>query len=205
MAFTKPDIYNKPLLFQYRTNNAPFENSYTIKDESGNIVKVGGGFTLNTVYYDTLNLIDGCYSLEWLDSGQDGIAWWANNDGTGYVWLRELGGSTKVFEPDYGAFIKYNFVLNNTVGIDENESNVEINLYPNPSDDIFNITVNGYQKGDMQYDVFSPIGHIILSDIMIANNSYAEATIDLSTYSTGIYFLRIKTGDSYSYKRLIRN
>jgi hypothetical protein len=66
----------------------------------------------NTTYKDTFDLGYGCYQLYIKDSGDDGLAWWANNDGTGYARIREVGGGVvKTFEPDFGKSIIHNFTI----------------------------------------------------------------------------------------------
>ena len=52
----------------------------------------------NTLYKDTFNLSPGCYKLQILDTGgnqntnEDGLSWWANDDGSGYARLRAVPG-----------------------------------------------------------------------------------------------------------------
>ena len=200
-SFTKPDVHTKPLVLQYRTNLAPYENSYTIRNDAGNIVKAKGSFTSNTTYQDTLNLPDGCYKLEWNDSGQDGIAWWANNDGTGYVWLREMGGTTKVFEPDYGAFIKYDFVLDVIVGIEEQANELQFNISPNPNTGSFNISYMLPQNKKGLLQIFDITGREVYS-FKLPEFSTAQS-INLDQVTNGMYHCIITSGDFSASEKVV--
>ena len=55
------------------------------------------------------------------DTDDDGIDFWANNDGAGMARFRKLGASwIKIFEGDFGKFIHHEFqVNNNTTSIEE--------------------------------------------------------------------------------------
>ena len=62
---------------RFRTNSAPQESSYDIRDDQGNVVFERSNMSANTQYRDTLELSHGCYSFNVYDTDDDGIAWWA--------------------------------------------------------------------------------------------------------------------------------
>ena len=81
-----------------------------------------------------------------------------------------------------------------------NETNLDINIYPNPSSNIFNLELNTDSKSE-----------IIVTNVL-GEQVYIESTqsigefytqIDLSNYSTGVYNLTIKTSYGISNHKLI--
>jgi Secretion system C-terminal sorting domain len=84
-------------------------------------------------------------------------------------------------------------------GVDElSKNNSFINIYPNPSNGIFTISMeNAEPKTTIKcYDL---VGRIILEKSFNENNYQ----IDLSTFSKGIYFLDIKCGMNETVKKII--
>lgn len=83
-------------------------------------------------------------------------------------------------------------------------SNFELNnitIYPNPSSGIFNISLGNIAPSLIE--VYDLTGKIILSkkDIVISN---AESTIDLSSASQGVYFVKIVENKNQIVKRIIK-
>jgi len=78
---------------------------------------------------------------------------------------------------------------NCSTGISENEiTNEEINIYPNPSKGMFKIDIKGHENSSLCVIVNDINGNIILKKLF--NNSVSN-TIDLTGNSSGIYFLQI--------------
>ena len=46
-----------------------------------------------TTYNDTIRNLIGCYSLTFSDSDEDGISWWANGDGDGFIRMKPIQGN----------------------------------------------------------------------------------------------------------------
>lgn len=76
-------------------------------------------------------------------------------------------------------------------------SNIEVSIFPNPTNNITNVNLGNY-NGSINYTVTSIDGKLVKQEINITNNNI---TIDLSNESKGIYFLNIGTeNDSKVYK-----
>jgi len=204
--FEKPEVFGGVFSLRITTNNAANENSYTIKDDQGNVVMSRLTMTNNTTYYDTINLPDGCYVLDFLDSDDDGMSFFANNDGSGTIrfWPTPVTW-VKTFNPKFGKFIKFHFVIDNTVGIKTNEQIQTIDVYPNPSNDLFNLSIFGFEDGDVTVEVFNSIGEKYYTKLETITNNSLKNTISLKDAPNGIYFLRIVADGVYSVKRIIKN
>ena len=87
----------------FRANLVPSENRFEVRDADGTLILTRNNMSASTTYYDTLNLSMGCYNFKVFDTDDDGVDFWNNNDGSGYVKLKKVGGSIlKTFEPDFG-------------------------------------------------------------------------------------------------------
>ena len=129
-----------------KTNDVPGETSYEVKDNFGNIIYSRNNMDANTLYKDTMTFEPGCYSLQLLDTGgnqnfnEDGLSWWANNDGDGYARLREVpGGFFKYYQADFGTELTNYFRVGNYSLSINNYDNLFCEIYPNPSKDNLNL------------------------------------------------------------------
>ncbi|PQB06169.1 bacillolysin [Polaribacter filamentus] len=76
--------------------------------------------------------------------------------------------------------------------------NKNINIYPNPSQGIFNIEMKNIS--DFHYEIFDISGKSITNKIDVTLNSFE---INLSNYSKGIYFLKLQSNEEVITKKLI--
>lgn len=95
---------------------------------------------------------------------------------------------------------KLNGILNSVIDINETDNLIEI--FPNPSAGLFNVSINDYnefqnclasQNGIIIYDAFGKL--VLKKDLQSMSQ-----IIDLSHYSSGCYFVKI----GYHYKKIIK-
>ena len=91
---------NRLIVF-VKTNATPWENSAKLTHQDGTVYFERTYPEANTQYRDTIYMNQGCYTFEFFDADDDGISFWANNDGSGYVRLRKVGGNFVTFEGDF--------------------------------------------------------------------------------------------------------
>jgi hypothetical protein len=145
-----PKLMPDKIVVFFRSNNAPMENSWKILDAGGHVYKERKSFpTANTLYRDTVELYNGCFTFILDDRGtpnpayplnEDGIGWWGNTtDGNGSIQLRSTTGSIlAAFNPDFGSEVRTEF----TVGYALNQDNLgsrpsQMKVFPNPATDGF--------------------------------------------------------------------
>lgn len=87
-----------------------------------------------------------------------------------------------------------------TIGINEEEKNAALSIYPNPSEGKFKFAVNKQEY--VSFEISNMVGVKILSSAILNN----EQEIDLSMYGAGVYFIRVynKAGESLC-KKIITN
>ena len=108
--------------------------AYSLKDGYGNVLLEKSGFANNTSYKDTIELADGCYTLELDDSGNNGLEFWTQaSQGAGSFYVRNLATVLKVFEPDFGSIIRYSFIKGEITNIETPEFQSIFKVYPNPT------------------------------------------------------------------------
>ncbi len=195
--FDMPDVYQTSVALRYRTNNLPQDNSVTVTDLNGNVVYTNTNLAANTLYFDTLDLSNGCYSLKVLDTGDDGLSYWAYPDqGNGFFQFRPLTGPSFNFDPDFGREINYSFVIGSFTNVKENK-NIELIMFPNPTSDLVNFESNVLIE---EYKLIDMSGRVLQ---VVELNDY-NSVVDLSPYSNGIYFIDLKSKDNRVRKKLIK-
>tara|TARA_R110001592_G_scaffold6720_5_gene36139 strand:+ start:9409 stop:12792 length:3384 start_codon:yes stop_codon:yes gene_type:complete len=200
--FEMPDIFDSSFYIELSTNLAAYENSYTIKNDQGTIVASRSGMANSTLYKDTIDLPNGCYVFDFLDTGNDGLSFFANNDGNGGLKFKDIPVPLTIhsFPSNFGSFIKYYFVMDAPTGIEENK-NADAIIYPNPSNGIYNIYLKGFDN-DTEIEVFNTLGKKVLHKYL--TNLSGNNTINLENESDGIYFVRITSNNKSLMKQLIK-
>ncbi len=137
IEFDDPDAFENDITFSLEcmTNNRGWQTYYTLEDASGNILIERDDLEDNTLYVDEFNLMPGCYKIRIEDSADDGLYWWhSSTQGTGSFKLKDSDGyNLEVFEPEFGRFAEYEFVVYNETLVEEVEKSYIFSIYPNPA------------------------------------------------------------------------
>ena len=194
-----------------KTNDVPGETLYELKDNFGNILYSRNNMDANTLYKDTMELEPGCYSLQLLDTGgnpnynEDGLSWWANNDGDGYARLREVpGGFFKYYQADFGTELTDYFRVGEYSLSTSDLEKLTCEVFPNPSRTHFNIYLELPVKDNITIDLVDLNGKT-LNTIKKKNCLNEHIYLDTSKLSAGIYTLIIRTNQDFITKKIIIN
>tara|TARA_B100000401_G_C52736754_1_gene686259 strand:+ start:692 stop:1105 length:414 start_codon:yes stop_codon:yes gene_type:complete len=134
------------------------------------------------------------------DSDEDGLDFWANNDGGGMVRFREIGASwLKAFNADFGSNIIHQFFIENSQEI-TNENLFNWKVFPNPTNN--QLKIHGHSEGTTKVKLSDNLGRIII-DFNISEKKVLE-TLDLKNLKNGIYFIEISNDKSYISKKIIK-
>lgn len=207
--YVYPSLIPTNFVIEFRTNNYPWEDKWTLKDASGTLLRSRDGTTLspNTVYKDTLNLPDGCYEFEMTDSGEDGLYWWANTaQGSGYLRFRKVTPTTilKNFTTDFGGQVYMQFTVNAATGYTDYvyAKNNSLTVYPNPSDGHVYINIDLTTKENGQLEITDLMGKKVFEH-SFSQLSSESLEADLSEFKKGIYFVNLRTDNDIITKKLI--
>ncbi len=166
-------------------NSAAAETSYEITDQNGNQVFSLSGLTNSTLYKDTLQLPFGCYQFKMTDTDEDGISFWANNDGAGYVRLKKSNGANLLtFQPDFGKSLIYNFTVDYPLSYEEVIHENEVKLYPNPATNQFILEGDGLEFSKVYLS--NQLGQKINFMPSLQGN---KLIFNCSKFKTGVYFI----------------
>ncbi len=141
------------------------------------------------------------YIYEWSPSG--------SSEAT-YTICPEEGGSefVKVYDKDGCLVAHFEFIINiiqckkgtTTSTMPVNAVQSSINIYPNPSSDVFNLELKGYNLEETSYTIVDAVGR----EVMTVNNIETEVSnIDLTRFDKGIYFIRVKNADGVKTRKII--
>ncbi len=85
-----------------------------------------------------------------------------------------------------------------TSNVNELSNNINFSIYPNPSNDQFNL--NTGIKGSYYVTIINSLGQIVSSE-----SSVDTKKIDIQTLPEGIYFIEVKHENKIGYKKLLKN
>jgi len=205
--------YASGLIIEIKSNNFGQESRYSVKDRDGNTYKLRLSLNNNTTYLDTLELPVGCYEFLMTDTDQDGISWWANNDGAGYAKiLSPFGGEYIAFDPDFGDNIHHEFTVgyeqgsaffdipcevSTSIEDAEPEINKYVSIYPNPAKDYINVDLEFPERRDIVVEVYNSLGQQLF-DVKHYNFQTGILPVEMPSQA-GTYFVKVRTDkDSYT-------
>ncbi len=90
---------------------------------------------------------------------------------------------------------KDTLIVNACVGVDEIESTLGLNVYPNPNSGLFTLEINASSDINAQISVMSIDGRLVYED-KAEGNIFVTKSIDISELSNGIYYLTVNTKDA---------
>jgi len=198
--FDYPEMYPQHVYLFMRSNSAGSETKVRLEDEWGTVVYKRDELGANQLYRDTLFLGLGCYSLIIEDSDDDGIDFWNNSDGVGFIRIMEVGGGIlKTFEGDFGKSSILNFTVKHTL-ITEKLTEMGYKCYPNPTTG--KVTLTGYDLANAEVTLINNLGQTLN---VLSERSDTEIQFDLTNQPSGIYFVTvIKNGIRWTEKLILQ-
>ncbi len=186
-SFTTTASTSAPVTFTLQPDFYGSETTWTLKNATGTILFSGGPYldgvangsqivSLPALVTQTWNLAPGCYVFTINDSDGDGITVYGNyniKDASGNVLASE--GST-----NFGSTQSKLFKVLSVLGTNESNDVVkeEIQIYPNPADDILNITK---VSANAKFEIHNSVGQLVKSG-EIKSNQVRVAELVKGTY-----------------------
>jgi len=197
--FDIPEVLPNHIIVFIRTNGAGAENSVSIVDDWGTKVYERVNMASNTFYRDTVKLGLGCHTFSMKDSDNDGINFWANNDGAGYARILTVGGGyNKTFQPDFGSEINFSFTVNHQLAVSQIDNDNLITCYPNPTNGL--IYLDGQGVGNATYTVYNAMGQMVQPK---ASNDTDNLIFDFSSFPKGMYLIHLETENGIVVKKIL--
>ena len=203
-TFEVPPVYPEDLVLWVRTNAAGNETRLYVKDVDGNVVFSKTNYQSNTLHKDTLNLPTGCYKIELNDTGEDGLDFFANNDGTGFFQIRKLTSAPLAgFESNFGKNIIHYFTVGYGLSINETNHKVRFSCYPNPAREVLNVASVGF-TGDIKIQIFDASGRRVFQEMWPSNYLNNTKKVDISNFENGVYIIQMSDNFNTKTQRFIR-
>jgi hypothetical protein len=178
------------------------ESSWEFFDENGTSLHASGDLISNTQFRDTLTFSPGCYTFVVSDTDEDGLDFWANNDGGGMVRFREIGATwLKSFNADFGTNIVHQFTIGYAQSTSSNTHPMQWEIFPNPTKD--KILIEGFSDDKTQISVLNNLGERVIKTENI-QAGFTSKNIDLSKLSKGIYFVEISNNKTTTIKKVVK-
>lgn len=199
--FNIPEVIPGNMSIEFKTNNLPAHNTYTLFDDGGNVVG-SSNFTAPNTTYDDIYFLNGCYKLVVTDFGNDGLSWWANTaQGSGFVRIKNGSGTPiKTFQPDFGGGFEYSFTTDSPVSLEKNTFSNSLNLYPNPAHDKFSLEGAALEGAEIR--VNDVLGRQVELPV-----SHKDTRMEFITsgLTPGVYFITITKDNETAVKKVIIN
>ncbi len=78
------------------------------------------------------------------------------------------------------------------VGINDFDSNLKLEAYPNPAHNLLNVSINYPQSSEVSIALYDAIGGLVASPIVTAVSSFTTSVeLNVSNLSAGLYFVRV--------------
>jgi PKD repeat protein len=94
-----------------------------------------------------------------------------------------------------------------SIGVDEPEWDEQLLLYPNPTRDFVEITWDGLPNGEeqVQYTVVDAQGRVMAEYTERIQNGQWKTTLDMRSWASGVYFIRLQSGNRQALRRIIKD
>ena len=181
-------------------------------------------YNTSGIYIDTIQLLNSCDSIisTTIDvSYIDVVINWSNNLLTGDVimgiansYLWSTGETTQTISPMasgvYWLIVSdinncnSDTVLYNYSSTDIfNELNNSITIFPNPTDGLVTISVEGIENGDFRISILNVLSEVIFEEKLMQFSGFYQKKINLDNFAKSVYLIRIETSESTINKKLI--
>jgi len=166
-------------------------------------------------WYNSNSTLNGLPGKQWTGEGEDTNVLGGRN-ATLHDYSYDLSGVTNDGESGSSIIFRFKFVadaaeneegvliddlvLDGVLPVGEFGTIKGLSIYPNPSNSIFNI--NWAQGNDFSISIFDLTGKLLFQEES-DSKSLRNFSLDLSKFSKGIYFAKIKVDDKQNTKKLI--
>lgn len=214
-TFERPQVFDRPLAIEIKTNLRPNETKWRLKGMNGQVLLERQGQDANTLYSDELNLARGCYTLEIEDSGDDGLYYWyweqtGQTRGRGSARILQIYQNgikipARSFEPEFGRFIQFDLAVPEDLSSTVEPGGFELlSVHPNPTTDFLNLDLEGFENQEFQLQVSNARGQqVMLKNIRVGGDSHQEQIL-VADLPGGMYFVKITNGEKQWVRQFVK-
>ena len=171
------------ILLSFDTDTFAHQNSWDFRDSSGNIIESESYNSSddNQLFTYRFNFDADCLEFNMYDSSGNGILGSGDGvsleDGNGLV-IYALNG-------DIGSGFSLQFNSDGVLGLEDNDL-TSIEVFPNPASSVLQIS----NVENTTIEIYTILGQVMFTK----ENTFNQETIDVSSYKSGTYFVKISKG-----------
>lgn len=103
-----------------------------------------------------------------------------------------------------GSYTDSTYVLvNGYASVDENENELNVSIYPNPSNGEFTIALNDIASDRVNVSILNVAGQVVYNEVFAASSS-TQREVNMNNQPKGVYFVQIIANDIKTVKRIIK-
>jgi hypothetical protein len=169
-----------------------FAGSQSVFTTSGSESSINYEWTLEPAEAGTLNISE---------NGMDCTVDWVSTF-TGPVTLK-VKGLNDCGESDFSDPLAV--TVANTFGLDENESGLNINVYPNPSSGNFRVELSAERITKAKLNMINAAGELVWGTAEVGINRKQVVPVNIEALPEGMYLLKIETSTGISNVKIMIN
>jgi hypothetical protein len=196
--FEAPQLLPSEFRLNFGTNNRGDHTYWFLRDANGSVIDSGDNYTANSIHNINFTLDPGCYELYFGDRGKNGLAFWANNEGSGFLRLMSASGVLKNFNPDFGTEIRHYFTVGFGLEDEKFVSEKRFGLYPNPTCDVVNLQSEGHA---LNVVITDQMGRVVRQ----LSLQPGKQSIDLSGLARGAYYVQLMDEKGREVHKIIKD
>ncbi|MCK9218484.1 MAG: T9SS type A sorting domain-containing protein [Bacteroidales bacterium] len=192
-AFHSSPVSTDKVNLVLRTDNAPQDITWDVKNSLGVTIDQGGPYALAShAYLDTIQLPQSdCYTFTIYDAGGNGICC---SNGTG-VYEINSGGTIIKQGGQFGFSESSEFWLESPTSVKEFDHATGVNIFPNPFNQSANVSFSLDTPANVTLTLFSAFGQKIQTRTLgLLSSGTHETVVDGQELKPGIYILQLNTG-----------
>uniref|UniRef100_UPI0032166AA9 peptide-N-glycosidase F-related protein n=1 Tax=uncultured Draconibacterium sp. TaxID=1573823 RepID=UPI0032166AA9 len=197
-----PTIPSK-FVVEFMTNNKPEDNWIHIVSSNYDTVysKTPEMLDSATTYLDTLELAEGNYFLNLVDTAGEGLEFWFLADaGYGRLRLKDLDGNLiHLFESDCGNGQFYGFRADNETKVDTSIAHLSVNIYPRMVKDYATVYTTTNKPSTLKIRITKDGEYIETHEFTKVKD--AQTGLDLKHLEDGRYVMEIYVNDEHKMNR----
>jgi hypothetical protein len=183
-----------------RTDNAPEEVTWDIKNSAGEVVFSGGPYTeTNTVFtHESVLPSDDCYEFKVYDSGGNGLCC---GNGTGFYSLKS-GSVTIAQGTQFGNEIAAQFEVI-SVGVNDIPLGSGFVVYPIPAKEQMFIEFSPNMNQKVKISIYNQLGQVVyLTEVNAQSGVSQKLEINTGKWNPGIYMIWFENGNEISSRKV---
>tara|TARA_R110002111_G_scaffold53887_2_gene93472 strand:+ start:1400 stop:3721 length:2322 start_codon:yes stop_codon:yes gene_type:complete len=199
-----PSYTTSTITLNLLTDNYPLETGWELINSSGVLVDsaAAGTYTEDATDYEAVIILpntNDCYTFTITDTYGDGICC-GNFTGNGSYNLEDENGNIIKTGAEFDSEDTVLFSVAQPLSVADFGLESLISIYPNPTKDNLTIVLNNVNE-NVNYEIFNTLGQQMAKGNLVANSTH---TLQMSSYQTGIYFVKLSTNTHTMTKKLIK-